>query len=186
MRNYFFIVTRRDFTKFIVTKSCKHSEVAAISESLGTNNFSCVWYSLEDCNKDSMTLMRSILNELRFTDIHEYDTYIKKVNEEKEMFKTFYDKVFELTERADEEGGYVEILLCEEVGGVYTTTDDFGNEVSKHVWVDYISIDEWSEVSLYNADDCSDIYLFSKFNKTAQVEIVKVFLKTIGGQNNGD
>lgn len=186
MRNYFFIITRSDSTKFIVMKSCKPSEVAAISESLGANNFSCVWYSLEDCNKDSMTLMRSILNELRFTDIHEYDTYIKKVNEEEEMFKTFYDKVSELTEKAEEEGEDVEILLCEEVGGIYTITDDYGNEFSKHVWVDYISIDELGEISVYNSDNYSDTYLFSKLNKTAQVEIIKVFLRTIEEQDNYD
>lgn len=185
MRNYFFIITRSDSTKFIVMKSCKPSEVSAISESLGANNFSCVWYSLEDCNKDSMTLMRSILNELRFTDIHEYDTYIKKVNEEEEMFKTFYDKVSELTEKAEEEGGDVEIMLCEEVGGIYTITDDFGNEFSKHVWVDYISIDELGEISVYNSDE-NDIYLFCMFERESQVKIVKAFLKTTEGQNNGD
>ena len=185
MRNYFFIITRSDSTKFIVMKSCKPSEVAAISESLGANNFSCVWYSLEDCNKDSMTLMRSILNELRFTYIHEYDTYIKKVNEEEEMFKTFYDKVSELTEKAEEEGEDVEILLCEEVGGIYTTTDDYGNEFSKHVWVDYISIDELGEISVYNSDE-NDTYLFCMFERESQVKIVKTFLKTTGWQNNGD
>ena len=185
MRNYFFIITRHDSTKFMVTKSCKPSEVSAISESLGKNNFSCVWYSLEDCNKDSMTLMRSILDELKFTDIHEYDTYIKKVNEEEEMFKTFYDKVSELAEKAEEEGEDFEILLCEEVGGVYTLADSQNSEYSKHVWIDYISVDEWGEVSVFNSD-LNDTYLFSKFERESQVKIVKAFLKTTGWQNNGD
>ena len=181
MRNYFFIVTRCDSTKFVVTKKCDPTEVNAISVSLASGNFACAYYCSEDY-KDCETFVRTILQELNSVDITDYDTYMKKVHEEKDMFEKFYDKVQELSDKAEDD----DILLCEEVGGVYTTTDVFGDEVSKHVWVDYISIDEWGEVSLYNADDCSDIYLFSKFNKTAQVEIVKVFLKTIGGQNNGD
>ena len=178
MRNYFFIITRHDYTKFIVMKSCKPSEVAAISESLGTNNFSCVWYSLEDY-KDCETFVRAILQELNSVDITDYDTYMKKVREEEELFEKFYDKVQELSDKAEDD----DILLCEEVGGVYTTTDDFGNEVSKHVWVDYVSIDEWGEVSVYSSDDYSETYLFSKLNKTAQVKIIKVFLKTIEEQD---
>lgn len=185
MRKYFFVVTRCDSTKFMVTKRCDPIEVDAISVSLASGNFACAYYCSEDY-EDSEMFMRAILQEFNSVDITDYDTYMKKVNEEEEMFKTFYDKVSELSEKAEEEGEDVEILLCEEVGGIYTTTDDFGNEFSKHVWIDYVSIDEWGEVSAYSADDCSDTYLFSKFNKTAQIEIVKVFLKTIGGQNNGD
>lgn len=185
MRKYFFVVTRCDSTKFMVTKRCDHMEVDAISVNLASGNFACAYYCSEDY-EDSEMFMRAILQEFNSVDITDYDTYMKKVHEEKDMFEKFYDKVSELSEKAEEEGEDVEILLCEEIGGVYTTTDDFGNEFSKHVWVDYVSIDEWGEVSAYSADDCSDTYLFSKFNKTTQSEIVKVFLKTIGGQNNDD
>lgn len=178
MRNYFFIVTRCDSTKFIVTKKCDPTEVDAISASLASGNFSCFCYCLEGY-KDCETFVRAILQELNSVDITDYDTYMKKVREEEELFEKFYDKVQELSDKAEDD----DILLCEEVGGVYTTTDDFGNEVSKHVWVDYVSIDEWGEVSVYNSDDYSDTYLFSKLNKTAQVKIIKVFLRTIKEQD---
>lgn len=184
MRNYFFIVTRCDSTKFMVTKKCDPMEVNAISASLASNNFSCAYFCLEDY-KDSEMFMRSVLQELNFVDIQDCDTYMKKEREEKDMFDKFYEKVQELSKKAEKDGEEFDMLLCEEVGGVYTTTDVLGDEVSKHVWVDYISIDEWGEVSVYNSDD-NDVYLFSKFQKTAQVEIIKVFLKTIGGQENGD
>lgn len=156
-------------------------DVNAISASLASNNFSCAYFCLEDY-KDSEMFMRSVLQELNFVDIQDCDTYMKKEREKKDMFDKFYEKVQELSDKAEDD----DILLCEEVGGVYTTTDDFGNEVSKHVWVDYVSIDEWGEVSVYNSDDYSDTYLFSKLNKTAQVEIVKVFLRTIEEQDNYD
>lgn len=178
MRNYFFIVTRCDSTKFIVTKKCDPTEVNAISVNLASGNFSCSYYCSEDY-KDCETFVRAILQELNSVDITDYDTYMKKVREEEELFKKFYDKVQELSEKAEDD----DILLCEEVGGVYTTTDVFGDEVSKHVWVDYVSIDEWGEVSVYNSDDYSDTYLFSKLNKTAQVKIIKVFLRTIKEQD---
>lgn len=181
MRNYFFIVTRRDSTKFVVTKKCNPTEVNAISASLASDNFTCAYYCLEDY-EDSEMFMRAILQEFNSVDITDYDTYMKKVREEEELFEKFCDKVQELSEKAEDD----DILLCEEVGGVYTTTDDFGNEVSKHVWIDYVSIDEWGEVSVYNSDDYSDTYLFSKLNKTAQVEIIKVFLRTIEEQGNYD
>ena len=156
-------------------------EVNAISASLASNNFSCAYFCLEDY-KDSEMFMRAILNEFNSIDITDYDTYINKVHEEEKLFEKFYDKVQELSEKAEKDGEEFDMLLCEEVGGVYTytTADVFGDEVSKYVWVDYISIDEWGEVAVYNSDD-NDIYLFSKFQKTAQVEIIKVFLKTIGG-----
>lgn len=181
MRKYFFIVTRCDSTKFMVTKKCDPMEVNAISASLASNNFSCAYFCLEDY-KDSEMFMRAILNEFNSIDITDYDTYINKVHEEEKLFEKFYDKVQELSEKAEKDGEEFDMLLCEEVGGVYTytTADVFGDEVSKYVWVDYISIDEWGEVAVYNSDD-NDIYLFSKFQKTAQVEIIKVFLKTIGG-----
>lgn len=178
MKNYFFIVTRRDSTKFVVTKKCNPTEVNAISASLASDNFACAYYCLEDY-EDSEMFMRAILQEFNSVDITDYDTYMKKVREEEELFKKFYDKVQELSDKAEDD----DILLCEEVGGVYTTTDDFGNEVSKHVWVDYVSIDEWGEVSVYNSDDYSDTYLFSKLNNTAQVKIIKVFLRTIEEQD---
>lgn len=178
MRNYFFIVTRRDSTKFIVTKKCDPTEVIAISASLASGNFSCSCYCLEGY-KDCETFVRTILQELNSVDITDYDTYMKKVREEEKLFEKFYDKVQELSDKAEDD----DIFLYEEVGGVYTTTDDFGNEVSKHVWVDYVSIDEWGEVSVYNSDDYSDTYLFSKLNKTAQVKIIKVFLRTIEEQD---
>lgn len=181
MRKYFFVVTRCDSTKFMVTKKCDPMDVNAISASLASNNFSCAYFCLEDY-KDSEMFMRSVLQELNFVDIQDCDTYMKKEREKKDMFDKFYEKVQELSDKAEDD----DILLCEEVGGVYTTTDDFGNEVSKHVWVDYVSIDEWGEVSVYNSDDYSDTYLFSKLNKTAQVEIVKVFLRTIEEQDNYD
>ena len=156
-------------------------EVNAISASLASNNFSCAYFCLEDY-KDSEMFMRAILNGFNSIDITDYDTYINKVHEEEKLFEKFYDKVQELSEKAEKDGEEFDMLLCEEVGGVYTytTADVFGDEVSKYVWVDYISIDEWGEVAVYNSDD-NDIYLFSKFQKTAQVEIIKVFLKTIGG-----
>lgn len=181
MRKYFFIVTRCDSTKFMVTKKCDPMEVNAISASLASNNFSCAYFCLEDY-KDSEMFMRAILNGFNSIDITDYDTYINKVHEEEKLFEKFYDKVQELSEKAEKDGEEFDMLLCEEVGGVYTytTADVFGDEVSKYVWVDYISIDEWGEVAVYNSDD-NDIYLFSKFQKTAQVEIIKVFLKTIGG-----
>ena len=181
MRNYFFIVTRRDSTKFVVTKKCEPTDVNTISENLTSGNFSCFCYCLEGY-KDCETFVRAILQELNSVDITDYDTYMKKVREEENLFEKFYDKVQELSDNAEDD----DILLSEEVGGVYTTTDDFGNEVSKHVWVDYVSIDEWGEVSVYNSDDYSDTYLFSKLNKTAQVEIIKVFLKTIEEQDMFD
>ena len=186
MRNYFFIVTRCDSTKFMVTKKCDPMEVNAISASLASNNFSCAYFCLEDY-KDSEMFMRSVLQELNFVDIQDCDAYMKKVREEKDMFDKFYEKVQELSKKAEKDDEEFDMLLCEEVGGVYSynTTDVFGDEVAKYVWVDYISIDEWGEVSVYNSDD-NDIYLFSKFQKTAQVEIIKVFLKTIGGYENGD
>ena len=178
MRKYFFIVTRCDSTKFMVTKKCDPMDVNAISASLASNNFSCAYFCLEDY-KDSEMFMRSVLQELNFVDITDYDTYIKKVREEEKLFEKFYDKVQELSDKTEDD----DILLCEEVGGVYTTTDVFGDEVSKHVWVDYISIDEWGEVSVYNSDNYSDTFLFSKLNKTAQVKIIKVFLRTIEEQD---
>lgn len=184
MRKYFFVVTRCDSTKFMVTKNCDPMEVNAISASLASNNFACAYYCLEDY-KDSEMFMRAILQEINFVDIHDFDSHIKKVNDEKEMFDTFYKKVEELSEKAEKDGEEFDVLLCEEVGGVYTTTDVYGEDVSKHVWVDYISIDEWGEVSVYNSDE-NVIYLFSKFQKTAQVEIIKAFLKTMGLQNDED
>ena len=95
MRNYFFIVTRRDSTKFVVTKKCNPTEVNAISASLASDNFACAYYCLEDY-EDSEMFMRAILQEFNSVDITDYDTYMKKVREEEKLSEKFYDKVFNI------------------------------------------------------------------------------------------